>query len=601
MRSTLSPARIEIIRNALVSAAEEMSETIVQTAYSPLLYDIKDFGVTILSARGEMWAEASGLAVFLGALRGTIQKMLETKDPATFADGDVYVANCPYLTGTHLSDTAIYMPVFVDGELVAFAATMAHWADIGGRSPGGWDPSSTDITMEGLRFTHQRLHAAGEPVAELYEVIRNNVRLPRQVMGDLAAQIAACRTAADRIAWLCGKYGAATVDSAMSTVIENTRVALRESVRELPDGRWSGQQHLDFDGVDRAYRPLVSVDVQVSGDVLTVDLTGSSGPAPGPVNCPEIGARSVVLAALKGVFSPHDATNEGHLSFVHFVSADQPSLVHPVEPAPCDSYGLVCRTLVETTIRVMAGPRPARSRAGGYQMVGCYIMRSTVAESDRFTYTEPIPGGYGAFPGSDGSTLVFGGDTPLLPVEIMESRYPLRCDGLALDLESAGRGQYRGGYGIRRDIRILDDGCLVKPSFESVSDPLAKGVDGGAAGAPTRLEVIRPDGGVEVLTERPEQFSVPAGTVLSLHTGGGGGYGEPFDRDPQAALADVEDGLLTPNEARDRYRVAIGRIPDGFVLDAPGTTQLRAAQNDPASGAEAAHETGAGPEPARSR
>ncbi|MCA0345570.1 MAG: hydantoinase B/oxoprolinase family protein [Actinobacteria bacterium] len=575
MSEQLTPARIEIIRNALVSAAGEMSETLVQTAYSPLLYDIKDFGVTILSARGEMWAEASGLAVFLGALRGTMQLRLETVSADSYEEGDVYIANCPYLTGTHLSDTAIYMPVFVDGQLVAFAATMAHWADIGGRSPGGWDPSSTDITMEGLRFTHQRLHAAGVPNEQLYELIRSNVRLPRQVMGDLAAQIAACRTAATRITWLCEKYGASTVDTAMSTVITNTRERLRAAVSEAPDGQWAGTQELDFDGVDREYRPKVSVEVDIKGANLVVDLTGSSGPAPGPINCPRIGAESVVLAALKGVFSPHDPTNEGHLSFVSFTRAEEASLIHPSEPAPCDSYGLICRTLVETTIRVMAGPKPERARAGGYQMVGCYVMRPSAAEDDRFTYTEPVPGGYGAFAGSDGSTLVFGGDTPLLPVEIMEARYPLRCEQLSLDLESPGDGEFRGGYGIQRDIRVLEDDCLIKPSFESVKDPLAKGVGGGTAGSATRLEVNWPDGKRDVLNERPEQFAVPAGTLISLHTGGGGGYGPPENRDPLRVLRDVENGLINIDQARSRYQVAIS--PDGgrFQLNISATEALR--------------------------
>lgn len=582
MTPELNPARIEIIRNALVSAAEEMSETLVQTAYSPLLYDIKDFGVTILSARGEMWAQASGLAVFLGALRGTVRRMLETRSTDSFAEGDVIIVNDPYITGTHLSDTAIYMPVFVDGRLIAFAATMAHWADIGGRSPGGWDPSSTDITMEGLRFTHQRLHAAGEPNDELYDLIRTNVRLPKQVMGDLAAQIAACRTAADRIGWLCAKYGVDAVDEAMTTVIANTKSALREAVRALPDGTWSGLQELDFDGVDRSYRPQVSIEVRIDDDELTVDLSGSSGVAPGPINCPRIGAESVVLAAMKGVFSPHDPTNEGHLSFLDFVRPDTPSLVHPAEPAPCDSYGIVCRTLVETTIRVMAEPKPERSRAGGYQMVSCYVMRPAVGEGDRFTYTEPVPGGYGAFPGSDGSTLVFGGDTPLLPVEIMEARFPLRCERLQLDLESAGQGEFRGGYGIQRDLRVLEDGCLIKPSFESVGDPLAKGVAGGEAGAPTRLEVIRPDGSKDVLTERPEEFAVPAGTLLSLHTGGGGGYGEPFARDPRAVINDIENGLITADQARDDYGLVIDREATSLDIDESATAALRSSvRTDP--------------------
>lgn len=573
--TNITPATMEIIRNALVSAAEEMSDTIVRTAHNPLLYDIKDFGVTILSPRGEMWAQASGLAVFLGALRGTVQTGIEMRPVERMEPGDVYLANCPYLTGTHLSDTAVYMPVFVEGRVVAFAATMAHWADIGGRSPGGWDPSSTDIYMEGLRFRHARLHRAGTPDEELYALIQGNVRLPQIVMGDLAAQIAACRTAARRIEWLCAKYGPDALDHAMSGVIANTRAALRDAVRALPDGAWAGRQRLDFDGVDRDYEPVVAVDVSIRGDRLIIDLTGSSGPSRGPINCPRIGAESVVLSALKGVFSPHEPTNEGHMSFAEFVTGDEPSLVDARAPMPCDSYGIVCRTLVETTIRVMAGPAPEQGRAGGYQMVGCYVMGQSADAHERFTYTEPVPGGYGGFAGHDGSTLVFGGDTPLLPIEVMETRYPLRCERLSFDLASAGAGAFRGGFGVRRDLRILQDGCEVKPSFESVRDPLAKGVDGGHAGRPARIEVGLPGGEHRVLDERPEPFAVPRGAVVSIYTGGGGGFGPPHARDPESVRLDVADGVLGSEEAREIYGVVLIDTADGLTVDAGGTAALR--------------------------
>lgn len=583
LTGSVTPAQAEIIRNALVSTADEMSATIVQTAYSPLLYDIKDFGVTILSARGEMWAEASGLAVFLGALRGTMQRFLASHPDHQFSEDDVYIANCPYLTGTHISDTAVYMPVFHSGRLIAFAATMAHWADIGGRSPGGWDPSSTDITMEGLRFTHQKLYSGGDRNDAMYQLIESNVRLPKQVLGDLAAQIAACRTASDRIGWLCDKYGSARVDAAMTGVIEATRKHQRECVAAIPDGRWSGFQRLDFDGVDREYQPEISVELCIEGSDLIVNLNGCSGTAPGPINCPDIGARSVVLAAIKGAFTPNEPTNEGHLSFVDFVELTDHLLVNPSDPAPCDSYGIVCRTLVETTTRILAGPLPDRSRAGGYQMVACYIMRSTVNEDRRFTYTEPMPGGYGAFQGSDGSTLVFGGDTPLLPIEVMEARYPLMCEELEFDLESAGAGEFRGGFGIKRRLRVLQENCMVKPSFESVGDPLAKGLAGGETGKPTRLEVTYPDGEHMTLVERPEQFLVPAETVVEIHTGGGGGFGRAKERNPERVLSDFKDDLINEEQARSVYGVVIHQGDDGLSVDAEATAALRASEHVPSS------------------
>lgn len=567
--------RAEVIRNAMASAAAEMSETIVRTAYNPLLYDVKDFGVTILSPQGQLWADAPGLAVFLGALAGTVRTGLQAVPAGDLADGDVLIANDPYLTGTHLSDTAIYAPIFFDGKLVAFAATMAHWADIGGRSPGGWDPSSTSIYQEGIRFGHQRLIRGGVRDDDLYRLITDNVRLPDIVMGDLAAQIAACRTAAERVQSLCARYGAPQVRQSMDFVINRSLESLRRQVGEITDGTYIQEQRLDFDGVDANFMPLISLELTIEGDRLGADLSSSSNVAPGPVNCPQIGASSIVYAALKGVFAPQEPTNHAHLAFADLTFAEGPSLVSPTEPAPCDSYGLVCRALYETTVRTMGAFTPTRSRAGGYQMVGMYLMRHEGPRESWFTHTEPLPGGFGAFDGGDGSTLVFGGDTPLLPVEVLERRYPVRCERVTFETAAAGAGEFRGGFGLRRDLRTLVDSTVVKPSFEGTKDLLAKGANGGEPGAPAALFIEYPDGRSEELGSRPEPFALPEGTLVSIRTGGGAGYGNPLDRDPDRVRADVRDELLAPDQARVTYGVIFGTE---LTVDLTATERERAAR-----------------------
>lgn len=570
--------KAEVIRNGMTSAAAEMSETIVRTAYNPLLYDVKDFGVTILSPQGHLWADAPGLAVFLGALAGTIRTSLEARPVQDYAEGDVLIANCPYSTGTHLSDTAIYAPIFVDGEVVAFAASMAHWADIGGRSAGGWDPSSTSIYQEGVRFRHQRLIHGGERDEDLYRLIADNVRLPEIVLGDLSAQIAACHTASERVRSLCQRHGAQDVGRAMDFVINRSMESLKRRVAELPDGSFAQEQRLDFDGVDANYIPRLGLEVTIAGDRLRADLSSSADVAPGPVNCPSIGASSIVYAALKGVFAPNEPTNHAHLSFAELAFPDKPSLVSPIEPAPCDSYGLVCRALYETTVRTMGSFAPDRSRAGGYQMVGMYLMRHEGPRDSWFTHTEPLPGGFGAFDGGDGSTLVFGGDTPLLPAEVLERRYPVRCEQVAFETEAAGAGEYRGGFGLRRDLRTLVDSTVVKPSFEATKDLLAKGAQGGEPGAPAALFIEYPDGHTEQLGSRPEPFALPKDTVVSIRTGGGAGYGNPLDRQPERVRADVRDDLLTADQARLTYGVVLDADQ---VIDPTATDRERAARRSP--------------------
>ena len=206
----------EIVRNGMVSGAAEMARTLVRTAYNPLLYDVQDYGLGIVSAYGRLWAEAPGVTLFVGVLSDTVKGGIAKLGSAAFDEGDVLIANDPYLTGTHISDTTVYVPVFHDGEHVAFCVATAHWADIGGKTPGGWCPDSTDVYQEGLCFTHQKLVDAGAPNQDLWDFIDANVRFPPTVRGDLDAQVAACRQGAARVQALCARYGVETVRESMS-------------------------------------------------------------------------------------------------------------------------------------------------------------------------------------------------------------------------------------------------------------------------------------------------------------------------------------------------------------------------------------------------
>lgn len=572
--------KAEITRNALQSAAVEMNTTLVRSAYNPLIFDVKDFGVGVMSAKGDLWADAPGLPVFTGVLPASVKSGLARWGREGIHDGDVFVVNSPYLNGTHISDTAVYMPVFFEGELVAFTGSMAHWADVSGMSPGGWTVNSTEIYQEGIAFTHQRLMIRGEANPDMFDLIENNMRVPNIVLGDLRAQIATARTGAERVTALCQRYGAAEVTALMDYVVANTERALRRNLAAMPDGTLHASFRFDFSGVDREEVPDVHIATTIAGDRVSVSFEGTSAQSSGPINAGSEAVRATVAEALKGVLDPLGTANQAHLEIADIVWPERPSLVNPVKPAPCDSYGYLMTGVIETMQLSFADLAPDRVRAGGYQMVSTYVMSTRGDADDSYVFAEPVQGGHGAYPGHDGACMMFvtDGDCSNTPVEVLELRFPVRCGQFGLRTGAAGAGEFRGGAGVTRDLLVLQPGSMVKTASESSKDPIARGVRGGRTAEPTHVELMLPDGTVERLDERIVDRPVPTGAVLRQCTGGGGGFGDPQARAPQRVAEDVRDERVTLAEAREIYQVALipGELPGTYEVDADATSVLRA-------------------------
>lgn len=553
------PITTEIIRNGLNAAAAEMSHTLVRTAYNPLLYEVQDFGTGIVSARGELWAEgAGGVPPFLGALPDTVRGGLERWGEEGLADGDILIANDPFLSGTHLSDVTICAPIIVDGTLIAVAAATAHWADLGGKTPGGWCPDSTDVYQEGLCFQHQKLVDAGEPVSALWELIACNVRFPTVVRGDLEAQIAACRQGVIRTKALCERYGDDVVRAAMDDVIERTDAAVRDVVRTLPDGRYSARIAMDSDGVTPGARPAVGITIEIKGDRILVSFEGSSQVASGPLNLPAIGTRAHIAAALKGLIMPLDAANHGHFRSIEF-SLPPGLIVSPERPAPTDCYGYVGVVLIFLTMKALADAVPDLCPAGGYQLFSVYFHRVDPRDGEPFNFIDILAGGDGARMDGDGPTLIFAGagDESNTPVEVLETRFPLRCERYELVPEVAGAGRYVGGFGVRRDYRVLEPGLYIQVSVENAADTTARGVAGGSDGRPSSV-VVWPGTDRETrITEKTSFFGpLSVGDVVSATSGGGGGWGPPGERDPELIEEDLKNGFLPEERAAEIYGVS---------------------------------------------
>jgi len=567
----------EIIRNRLIAGTNDMATTLVRTAFNPLLYEVQDYGVAIVSPEGLLWAECPACTIFSRTIPSVISAAVQHRGISGFEPGDVLIANDPYLTGTHISDTTVYMPVFHDNTLVAFTAVTAHWADIGGKEPGGWCPDSVDVYQEGLCFTNQRLMQAGIRNEDLWDMIRNNVRVPEMVMGDLQAQIAACRQGAERISAVCDRYGVESLQAAMSRAITATAAAMERELRRIGHGTWGASIALDFDGVSDEGEYIIALEVSIGQGRIQVSFEGTSPAARGPINIPEVGTRSAVATVVKGLLMPNDATNEGHALQIDF--AISPGLlVSPTRPQPVDSYGYAIECITECMLQALGPVFPERVPAGGFQLFGFCLSRADARDGMPFVMMDPMDGGNGANPDNDGATMMFvgNGDVPNNPVEIAETRYPIRIERLELCADVMGAGRFNGGKGLIKDYRVLESGISLTFASESVEDPTAKGLDGGLSGKPNSVIVDYGGTGAKTFYRRQSGIGpLAAGTVHRAVSGGGGGRGRPETRDPEQVLKDVRNGFINVRTARDVYKVAIAEGRP-LAVDIEQTRALRA-------------------------
>ena len=548
--SKVDPITMQVIRSALKAAADEMMISLIKTAHNPLIYEVQDFGLAITNHRGEMLAEGSGLPGFMGCLGPTVQSGIRTLGADGYSEGDILLANVPYDTGTHISDTAVYMPIFYGGKLVAFSALMAHWADIGGKTPGGWCPDTTDIHQEGLIFDHDKLVEAGQLNKTFSRFILKNVRFPDLVNGDLNAMIAACRTGAKRYIALCERYGGDTILAAMDQVFDQSERMMRDKISEIPDGSYSASIMMDHDGVelDKPYK--LAVTVSVDGDEMKVDWTGTAATVSGPTNHPFVGTVALAQTVLKSLTMPLDPMNHGHLRPLRVTAPDN-TAVSPLYPAPTDSYGYVGEMIIHLMVKALSQAIPERCPAATYQMFGCVLYRMDPRHGKPFIFIEPLDGGGGAFPHADGpNALVFVGDgnAPNTPTEVIEGHYPLRVLRHTFNLEGAGAGKYRGGLGVIREYEMLEDNILIQTMNENtINTPW--GLYGGEDAGVSKLVAWAGSDKEELITQRVYLYGpFNKGDIVSQRSAGGGGWGDPKERDPALIEYDLRNGYVLPNE-----------------------------------------------------
>jgi len=568
------PFTVEVIKRALISAAEQMFVSLGRTAKSTVIYEVLDYGCAVIDSQGRMVAQANGIPAFIGVLTDAVRDVLRKFGPQDMRPGDVFMCNDPYMGGaTHQNDIVLILPIFVDGRLVLFAASKAHWNDVGGKDPGSWSPTATDIFQEGIQFPAVRLVREGTEVRDIVDIVTRNVRAPELTLGDMRAQAASLHVAARRIGELCGKFGLDAVLDAIDISLEQGRREALAELQALPHGVYEAEEFIDDDGLGGDPVP-VRVRVTITDREFVVDFTGTGGTCAGPINCPLSVLLSTVKFAYQSVLSPHAAPNEGFFAPLRVVVPED-TVFNPRRPAPVSTYWEAAAYAGDVIWRALSAALPSRIPAGHFLSVcGTTVSGQHDATGAWFFSVEPNAGGWGAALGKDGESglvCTADGETYVLSAEVAEAKYPLLVEQFALHEAGEGHGQWRGGLGIVKDYRILNSSARITASFGRSRFP-PWGLAGGQEGSPNRVEVTYPDGRMETRGRFSNELA-PAGTLVRFITGTGGGYGEPKDRDAERVLDDVANGYVTREDAETVYGVALTAEP--LSIDWMRTKRLR--------------------------
>lgn len=577
--SPTNPIVTEIIRNAFLSAAEDMRAALWRSAFSPVIYEMKDCSVALFDAQARLLAQAPGLPFFLGALGEVIQVVIDHVGLHNFGAGDVYILNDPYLTGSHLNDVDILSPVLYEDKLVGFTITRAHWLDIGSKD-AAYAVDSREIYQEGLRLGPVKLVDAGKVDKDIVDILARNSRLPHSLVGDMHAQIAACRLGERRFIEVLDKYGLDAVHSAMNAVFDMTEQLERETIESLPDGVYeaAGYQDNDFQSAD----PIpVHVKVTIRGSDMTVDTSGSSLQRPGCTNCGLVQTISAVRLAYKFLIRPDLGVTGGSFRSLA-IEVEPGSIFAAEEPAACLQYGSHTMLLVDLIQKALAPVMPERVTAGlpgdAWNVI---IIGPHPKQPGLFMCLESTAGGWGASLHNDGDSGVVhfaAGDFKNLPVETLENKYPLLIRQYALGTDTGGPGRSRGGLNIVRDYELLTTNSRLSLWFERSLTP-QWGLFGGQHGAVPRV-LLYPGTSHEEALLKVNHRPVAAGTVVRAFTGGGGGYGPPWQRDPERVREDVIEGYVSLQAAANDYGVYLRG--EGLEIDLEQTrwARERMAQGD---------------------
>jgi N-methylhydantoinase B len=565
------PITFELFKNAIFAIADEMALTICRTTYSGVLRDNMDFSTALADADGKLVAQGLTLPGHLGSIPTALAVVVERFDEG-MREGDVFIMNDPFDGGMHLPDIFLFKPIFANRRRVAFAATICHHGDVGGRVPGSNASDSTEIYQEGLRIPPLRLYDAGVRSDALMAMIEKNVRIPVRVLGDLRAQLAACHIAESQFLELLERHGAETTKTYMAEVIDYAERLTRAAVAELPDGEWSFEDWIDDDGIDVGQPIRLFCTVRKEGDSMAVDWAGTSPQVKGAINNTLSFTKAAAYTAIRSILPGGIPNNEGVFRVIE-VTAPAGTIANGVLPAACAARGLTGFRMLDCCFGALAMMVPDRVCAasdGGNTGVS---IGGWDDERKPFIFVDFACGTWGGRPWADGlqgNSNMFA-NMASQSAEVIESEYPIQILAYELLCDRAGPGQYRGGAPYRRDYRFLEKAAVLQVrSDRHTIRPY--GLYGGRPGKPSANTLAR-DG-----TNRPQAskltVEIKRGDVFRHELAGGGGWGDPLERETQAVLADVRNGYVSAAAAAADYGVVVDS--ERWCIDAAATAERRA-------------------------
>ncbi len=567
----IDPITTEIIRSAFISCAQDMNATLIRSAYTPIIYEGKDCSVAVLDEHGDVLGQSLGLPLFLGNLEVCVKLAAAMFGWDAFKPGDLFYMNDSYMTGTHLNDATIFGPIHWNGRLVGFSATRAHWLDVGAKDPGG-PMDSHEIYQEGVRWAPTRIYENGQPREDVIDLLRRNSRFGPLLIGDMNAQVAACRTGETRFRAILDRFGYDTYLAARDEIFRQSEVLEREAVAAIPDGSYVAEGSIDNDGLGSGPIP-VKVRVDVAGDAMTIDLDGSSPQARGSVNCGFAQTISACRVAFKLLVNPQRPVDGGTFKTLT-VKAPPASIFQAQEPAACQWYFTPLGLLIDLIVTAVAPALPAAAAGAHYgdSMVIYFAGLDPRRDNAPFLSIEPTPGGWGAFQGGDGQDGLINnvnGAFKDLPVEVYESKYPIMLTSYGFRPDTGGPGHFRGGCGLYREY-YLEVPAAAYFWFDRSITP-AWGLFGGRDAVGPDI-AVNPGQADERHLLKANALQLTAGTFVRTHTGGGGGYGPPWQRTIERVVADVADGYVTRQGAERDYGVV---LREDLSVDEQATQRLR--------------------------
>jgi N-methylhydantoinase B len=570
----VDPFTLEIIKNAFIVANEEMFQAWARTAKSPVIYEVLDFAVAITDAEGNLVAEAPGVPGFSGVLDFAVKEVLE-KWKNNLSPGDVIVNNVPYNSGTHLNDVTLVSPIFYKENLIGFTASKGHWSEVGGMAFGSWNPHSTEIYQEGTQLPCVKLYKNGEPNKDIIDIILTNSRLPNNTLGDLESQAASMRVAARRIITLVEKYGLETVMFAMKKLLEDGEQLARLKLQELPKGEFEAEDYIDS-AIAGTEKPVyVKVKVKITNNEFIADFTGSSEQLRSPINSPFPATVAGVKEVFLAVTDPHAYPNSGLFKPVKVI-APKGTIFHPVKPAPTSTFWEAMAFATDLVWKALAPHVPHKLTAGHFLSIIATIVGGINDKTgEPFAIVEPQPGGWGAgydMDGTSGLVACGDGETYIASSEVYEKNFPILVERYLLNTEDGvGHGKHRGGFGVIREYRILNSQALVTIQVGRHDFP-PWGVNGGLQGPGNKVIIYRQgEKPREVRRLTAEIFK--HGDLISIRSSGGGGWGDPLERDPKLVLEDYKNELITLDTAEKIYGVVLD--PKRLEINWEKTKELR--------------------------